>query len=103
MYVFRDRLNMLGSWISPSDVGRELNSFGAAIANALFPNVLVNECGLVKIVWLADRRAQFGLCSTSSSDKYSGAFTCATRNGSNNILYETLYRSVSVASEAASV
>ena len=29
------------------DVGREFHRFGAAIANARFPNVLVNECGCV--------------------------------------------------------
>ena len=81
---------MLGSWISLSDVGREFHSFGAAIANARFSNVLVNECGCVKIGWLADRRARFGLCSTNSSDKYSGAFPCTTTNVSSNILYETL-------------
>ena len=89
-YVFRDHLNMLGSWISLSDVGREFHSFVAAIANARFPNVLVNECGCVKIGWLADHRARFGLCSSSSSDKNSGAFSCATRNVRRNILYETL-------------
>ena len=39
---------MLGSRISLRDVGTELHSFGAAIANARFPNVLVNECDCVK-------------------------------------------------------
>ena len=51
---------MLGSWISLSDVGREFQGFGAAMANVRFLNVLVNEWGCVKIGWLADRRARLG-------------------------------------------
>ena len=98
---FRDRLNMLGSWISLSGVGREFHSFEAAIANARFWIVLVKESGCVKIGWFADRRSRFGLCSTSSLDKYSGAFPCAARNVTSNILYETLC--CMVVSEPASV
>ena len=76
--------------ISLSNVGREFHSFGAAIAKARLSNVLVNECGCLKIGELADRRARFGLCSTSSSDKYSGAFPCTTGNVTSNILYVIL-------------
>ena len=88
-YVFRDRLNMLGSWIFLSNVGREFHCFGAVIAKAQSPNVLVNEYGCENRL-ISDRRDRFGLCSTSSSDKYSGAFPCTTRNVSSNILYVIL-------------